>query len=138
MSEYSAYVVVATSLAAGITSWNAHDDLSRRVSRYTNAVRSIERLLWWWQSLDDIERASASNIALLVESGEAIISAERLAWITAFKRRRRPRAARAARRPPPSRCSSGRAGWGWSPWRIVAQAELTHAGSNSACRSIPH
>ena len=86
MSEYSAYVVVATSLAAGITSWNAHDDLSRRVSRYTNAVRSIERLLWWWQSLDDIERASASNIALLVESGEAIISAERLAWITAFKK----------------------------------------------------
>ena len=86
MSEYSAYVVVATSLAAGITSWNAHDDLSRRVSRYTNAVRSIERLLWWWQSLDEIDRSSTSNIARLVESGEAIISAERLAWLTAFKK----------------------------------------------------
>ena len=49
-------------------------------------MRSIERLLWWWQSLDEIDRSSTSNIARLVESGEAIISAERLAWLTAFKK----------------------------------------------------
>ena len=41
----------ATSLAAGVTSWNAHDDLAKRIQRYTNAVRSIERLQWWWRSL---------------------------------------------------------------------------------------
>ena len=121
LSEYTAYVAIATSLAAGVTSWNARDDLAKRISRYTNAVRSpprlqhppgradparrhsilitsshtprallqvrsIERLQWWWKSLDDIERASTTNISRLVESGEAIISAERLAWLTAFKK----------------------------------------------------
>ena len=49
-------------------------------------MQSVERLQWWWKSLDDIERASASKISLLVESGEAIISAERLAWLAAFKK----------------------------------------------------
>ena len=39
LSEFTAYVAIATSLAAGVTSWNAHDDLAKRISRYTNAVR---------------------------------------------------------------------------------------------------
>ena len=86
LSGLTAYVVVATSLAAGVTSWNAHDDISKRIARYTNAVRSIERLEWWWKSLDDIERASPVNISRLVESGEEMINAERLAWLTAFKK----------------------------------------------------
>ena len=44
LSEYTAYVAIATSLAAGVTSWNARDDLAMRISRYTNAVRSPPRL----------------------------------------------------------------------------------------------
>ena len=55
-------------------------------------MRSIERLQWWWKSLDDIERASATNISRLVESGEAIISAERLAWLAAFKKEQKKNA----------------------------------------------
>jgi len=76
----------STSLAAGVTSWNAHDDLAKRIQRYTNAVQSVERLQWWCRSLDDIERASASNVSILVVSGEAIISLNRLAWLAAFKK----------------------------------------------------
>ena len=57
-----------------------------------SVLHSIERLQWWWRSLDDIERASATNISLLVESGEAIISAERLAWLTAFKKEQKEKA----------------------------------------------
>ena len=84
--RYAAYVAVATSLAAAVTSWNAHDDLSKRIARYTSASRGIERLIWWWKSLDDIERASSANISLLIESGEGLITAERLAWLTALRK----------------------------------------------------
>ena len=86
LSQFSGYVVVATSLAAAVTSWNAHDDLSKRIQRYTSAVRNIERLVWWWRSLDDIERASPTKISLLIEGGESIITAERLAWLSAMRK----------------------------------------------------
>lgn len=50
-------------------------------------MQSVERLQWWCRSLDDIERASASNVSILVMSGEAIISSlNRLAWLAAFKK----------------------------------------------------
>ena len=54
--------------------------------RYTTAVRSLERLMWWWKSLDDIERSNVEFISRLIEDGEAIISNERLAWLTAARR----------------------------------------------------
>ena len=49
-------------------------------------MQSVERLQWWCRSRDDIERASASNVSILVVSGEAIISLNRLAWLAAFKK----------------------------------------------------
>ena len=54
--------------------------------RYTTAVRSLERLMWWWKSLDDIERSNVEFISRLIEDGEAIISNERLAWLTAARK----------------------------------------------------
>ena len=54
LSGLTAYVVVAT-CSPRASPWNAHDDISKRIARYTNAVRSIERLQWWWKSLDDID-----------------------------------------------------------------------------------
>ena len=80
------FVAIATSLAAATTSWNAHDDISKRIVRYTTAVRSLERLMWWWKSLDDIERSNVEFISRLIEEGEAIISNERLAWLTAARK----------------------------------------------------
>ena len=82
----SPFVAIATSLAAATTSWNSHDDLSKRIVRYTTAVRSLERLMWWWKSLDDIERSNVEFISRLIEDGEAIISNERLAWLTAARK----------------------------------------------------
>ena len=56
-------------------------------------MQSVERLQWWCRSLDDIERASASNVSILVVSGEAIISLNRLAWLAAFKKEQSDKAA---------------------------------------------
>ena len=81
----SKYVALTSALAAAITSWNAHDDLSRRLERYSQAVRNINRHTWWWTSLGPHERAIPANITRLVEEGEIIVQTERMAWLSASK-----------------------------------------------------
>jgi len=81
----SQYVAITSALAAAITSWGAYDDLGRRIERYTNAVLAINDLISWWDSLDDVDKASVENITRLIEQGESIINTERLTWLMAAK-----------------------------------------------------
>uniref|UniRef100_A0A7S0XXN4 SMODS and SLOG-associating 2TM effector domain-containing protein n=2 Tax=Hemiselmis andersenii TaxID=464988 RepID=A0A7S0XXN4_HEMAN len=83
IKSVSQFVAVSSAVAAAITSWGAYDDLGRRIERYTNAVRSINELVSWWKSLDDVDHASAENITRLIEMGENIINSERQSWLTA-------------------------------------------------------
>ena len=55
-------------------------DTQRKIERYTRAVRSIQKLLSWWTTIDSVERAGVVAISKLISSGEAIIAEERLAW----------------------------------------------------------
>jgi hypothetical protein len=82
----SGYVAISSSVAAAVTSWLSHAELVRRIERYSKSVRAIDDLLWWWKSLDDAERAGIANITKLIETGEKILSAERLAWMAAARR----------------------------------------------------
>ena len=59
--------------------------------------------MWWWKSLDDIERSNVEFISRLIEDGEAIISNERLAWRDTGDEGR----------------SEG-TGWGWTTYPCVA------------------
>ena len=43
-------------------------------------------MVWWWESLDDAERANTANITKLVETGESVLATERLAWIAAARK----------------------------------------------------
>ena len=79
------WVAVSSAAAAAVTSWMSHDELTRRIERYSNAVRAINDLVWWWKSLDDAERANTAQISRLIENGEAILATERLAWIAAAR-----------------------------------------------------
>ena len=80
------WVAVSSAAAAAVTSWMSHDELTRRIERYSNAVRAINDLVWWWKSLDDAERANTAQITRLIETGEAILATERLAWIAAARK----------------------------------------------------
>ena len=79
----ASYVAISSAVAAAVTSWKSHDELTRRTERYSNAVRDINDLVWWWKSLDDPERANTSYIARLVETGESILGTEQRAWSAA-------------------------------------------------------
>jgi hypothetical protein len=49
-------------------------------------VRSINNLVWWWTSIDDVERSNATNMTKLIETGESILSTEWLTWIAAARK----------------------------------------------------
>ena len=85
LESLTPFVALTSAVAAAISSWMAHDDLSRRIERYTNATMSIDNIVTWWNSLDDVERASTANIATLVDRGEEVITAERNAWLAAAR-----------------------------------------------------
>jgi hypothetical protein len=82
----SHYVAVSSGTAAAVTSWVSYSDLLRKIELYNKTVRSINELLWYWKSLDDVERANIETINKLIETGEAILASERQAWITAEKK----------------------------------------------------
>ena len=79
------WVAVSSATAAAVTSWVSHDELARRIELHSNAVRSIDDLIWWWRSLDDAERANHACITKLIETGESILATERISWIAAAK-----------------------------------------------------
>ena len=82
----SHYVAVSSGTAAAVTSWVSYSDLMRKIELYNKTVRSINELIWYWKSLDDVERANIETINKLIETGEAILASERQAWITAEKK----------------------------------------------------
>ena len=79
---YLEWVVLATATAAAITSWVEFSDAARKAERYTRALYSLRKLLAWWASLGQVEKASREAITHLVTTSEAIISDERLAWMS--------------------------------------------------------
>ena len=75
-----AWVTVATAAATAVTSWAEFSEDSRKVERYSSAVNSLKKLLSWWDSLGEVEKASRENITHLVLETESIVSEEQRSW----------------------------------------------------------
>ena len=78
--DLASWVIGVTSLAGAVVSWSEFSETERKIERYTRAVRSVKKVLSWWDVLTDVEKAGADNIATLIETGESIIADERQAW----------------------------------------------------------
>ena len=76
----TAYVIAITSFASAVVSWSEFSETGRKLERYSSAVRSLKKVVAWWQTLTDVERAGADNISMLVTMAEDIIADERQAW----------------------------------------------------------
>jgi len=89
LSRYSlvSWVVAVASLSSAVTSWIEFCDTARKVERYTRAITSLQKLLSWWKSLTEVERASTENISMLVVTSESIIAQERLAWVSTARKK---------------------------------------------------
>ncbi len=71
---------MVTSLAGAIISWTEFSEIGKKIERYSRAVRSLKKLLAWWDVLTDVERSGTDNISSLIETAESIIADERQAW----------------------------------------------------------
>ena len=78
--ELSSFLIGVTAFAGSVISWSEFSETGRKIERYTRAVRSLKKLLSWWDILTDVERAGTDNISTLIETGESIIADERQAW----------------------------------------------------------
>ena len=74
------YTALVTALTSAFTAWSEFTDSARKIERYNRAIGAIANLLSWWESLSDVDKAAAGSINHLIQTGEAVISEERLAW----------------------------------------------------------
>jgi hypothetical protein len=78
--QQTLWVAILSSITAAAVSWGEFADLSRKIERYSTAIRGIKAKIAWWDSLKPVERAAPSTIAALVNESEAIITSEFQAW----------------------------------------------------------
>ena len=73
-------MICVTVLAGSLISWSEFSETGRKIERYSRAIRSLKKVLSWWDVLTDVEKAGTENIQTLIDTGESIISDERQAW----------------------------------------------------------
>jgi hypothetical protein len=77
---YTAYLGIPSALANAFFAWSEFADINRKMERYNNVVRKLEKLLIWWDGIGEVEKASSANIKKLVLNAESLISGEYQAW----------------------------------------------------------
>ena len=55
----------------------AFNDTNRKLTRYSNTVEKIKRMLLWWEGLTAVDQANISSIEKLVTQAEGIFQSER-------------------------------------------------------------
>ena len=76
-------VAIVTSVTTSVAAWLEFHSTAQKVSRYNGIIVSLSNILLWWDSMGDVDKASPTNIDLLVQMGEATLNAERGAWLSA-------------------------------------------------------
>lgn len=74
------FVAGMSAIAGAITAWTEFIDVGRKLERYSSAIRSIKKIIAWWESLTDVDQSSVANISRLVLEGERIIMGELSGW----------------------------------------------------------
>jgi len=81
--EYLTWVAVAAAGASMVKSWASEFQAEAKVERYSSSIVELEKLLSWWDSLSDVQKASRVQIDELVLLAETVISQEQLSWASA-------------------------------------------------------
>lgn len=77
LATWSAVVSVTT---ASITAYLEFLGTNSKISRYSSTVHSLQELVYWWQTLPQIDRSVISNIDHLVLTCEELLQREQQAW----------------------------------------------------------
>ena len=70
------FIAVVSAFATAVKSWSSYLGKREKIEQYTDMLRQTAKLLSWWDSLSNVEKANGDSINYLVETGEAIIASE--------------------------------------------------------------
>merc|ERR1719277_2479650 len=78
--EYAEQVALVAALNTIMTSWMEFSDYFNKIERYTSTVISLRKLLDWWDSMSEVEKASSATVSRMIQLSESIISEELSSW----------------------------------------------------------
>ena len=67
--QYWWYAPIVAVCAAATTAWLEFSDTSKKLARYSDVVHQVDNIVYWWESLTDVDRASLANIEQVCVSG---------------------------------------------------------------------
>lgn len=73
LMEQDEMVILLVAGVVGLTTWTQLTNAQRKVERYSHAAVSLKKVLVWWNSLGDVEKAANASIDRLVLEAERII-----------------------------------------------------------------
>jgi len=126
LSSYdcTAFALIVSSPAAMVKSWIEFTDIGHKTERYTRAIIAIGNHLSFWKSLSEVEKASPVMIGNLVQTGENIISDERIAWQSTAQSKDQMDAERKSHSSKSAFCG---------PWRYVIAERKSHSSKSAFC-----
>ena len=68
-ADLSTWVALGSAVATAVSAWIADSDLREKIVRSTSTVREMSKLLSWWTSLSEVEKASTGNISQVKRAG---------------------------------------------------------------------
>ena len=95
-------------VAAAAVSWAEFNQLQDKVSRYNHTIITINELVVWWASLNEVDQPGSANLDRLIIEGERAINAELTTWRAAVSAAASKTAATATEEEP----QEGTAAWG--------------------------
>ena len=72
-------------VTACITAYLEFSGTNSKISRYSFTVHALQELIYWWQTLPQIDRSVVANIDRLVLTCEELLQREQQAWRSTFQ-----------------------------------------------------
>ena len=77
LAQWSGGIAIVT---AAITAYLEFSGTNSKIGRYSFTVHRLQELVYWWQTLRQIDRSAVPNIDRLVLTAEELLQKEQHAW----------------------------------------------------------
>jgi hypothetical protein len=79
-ADFAVWAAAVSIVASAITAYLEYQGTAGKIDRYSVTVHALQELVFWWQTLPQIDRSVVANIDRLVLSCEDILQREQQAW----------------------------------------------------------
>ena len=80
IASLQSWAAVVTIITSSITAYLEFQGTSSKIERYSFTVHALQELMFWWQTLPQIDRSALTNVDRLVLTCEDLLQREQQAW----------------------------------------------------------